>query len=142
MEAGLRAPKFFYDHGAEVTVTDLQNETVLRPSIEALGDRKIRYVLGKHEVVDFANADIVIKNPAVRRGSIYLDAAKCIETDISIFLRFSASPLVAVTGTKGKSTTASAIHYGFVQSGVEALLGGNITISPLSFLEKPRLSAQ
>lgn len=133
---GLESAKFLYDHGAQVTVTDLQNETVLQPSIEALGDRKIRYVLGKHEIEDFANADIVIKNPAVRRASIYLDAAKCIETDISIFLRFSASPLVAVTGTKGKSTTASAIHYGFVQSGVEALLGGNITISPLSFLEK------
>lgn len=133
---GLESAKFFYDHGASVTVTDLRDEVTLKPSIDALGDRNIRFVLGRHEVEDFSSADAVIKNPAVRKNSIYLDAAKCIETDISVFLRFSASPLVAVTGTKGKSTTASAIHHGFVASGIKALLGGNITVSPLGFLDE------
>lgn len=133
---GLESAKFFFDHGASVTVTDLRDEATLKPSIDALGDRNIRYVLGKHEVEDFSTADIVIKNPAVGKNSVYLEAAKCIESDISVFLRFSASPLVAVTGTKGKSTTASAIHHGFVSSGIKALLGGNITVSPLGFLEE------
>ncbi|MCE5256809.1 MAG: UDP-N-acetylmuramoyl-L-alanine--D-glutamate ligase [Spirochaetaceae bacterium] len=133
---GLASAKFFYDRGAAVTVTDLRDEATLKPSIDALGCRNIRYVLGRHELADFSGADIVIKNPAVRKASIYLDAARCIESDISVFLRFSASPLVAVTGTKGKSTTASAIHHGFVASGIKALLGGNITVSPLSFLDE------
>lgn len=133
---GLESAKFFFDHGASVTVTDLRDEATLKPSIDALGDRNIRYVLGRHEVEDFSTADIVIKNPAVRKNSVYLEAARCIESDISVFLRFSASPVVAVTGTKGKSTTASAIHHGFVASGIKALLGGNITVSPLGFLEE------
>ena len=72
----------------------------------------------------------------MRRTSPFLAAAKHIETDISVFLRYSKSPIVAVTGSKGKSSTASAIHYGFRQNGIESLLGGNIAVSPLGFLDK------
>lgn len=133
---GVASALFFSDRGAEVTVTDLRDEAALAPSIQALGGRDIRYVLGRHEIEDFAKADIVIKNPAVRRASSFLAAAKQIETDISVFLRYAKSPIVAVTGSKGKSSTASAIHYGFTQAGIEAFLGGNITVSPLGFLDK------
>jgi UDP-N-acetylmuramoylalanine--D-glutamate ligase len=131
---GLASARFFAERGATVTVTDLRDEVTLKPSIEALGDLNIRYVLGHHDAADFYSADVVIKNPAVRRGSPFLAAARAIETDISVFLRFSRSPLVAVTGSKGKSSVTSAIHHGFIRSGIEALLGGNITVSPLSFL--------
>ena len=132
---GLESARFFCDKGAIVTVTDLRDETTLKPSIKALEGRAVRYVLGRHELEDFRTADIVIKNPAVSRTSPYLAAAKAIETDISVFLRYSKSPVVAVTGSKGKSSTASAIHFGFTHAGVHSLLGGNITVSPLSFLD-------
>lgn len=133
---GLASAQFFCDKGAVVTVTDLRDEATLAPSLAALCSRNIRYVLGRHELGDFADADVVIKNPAVRRTSPFLAAAKSIETDISVFLRYSKSPIVAVTGSKGKSSTVSAIHYGFLKAGVGALLGGNITVSPLGFLDK------
>jgi UDP-N-acetylmuramoylalanine--D-glutamate ligase len=132
---GLASARFFCDRGAEVTVTDLRDEATLAPSIEALSGRAVRYVLGRHELDDFSGADIVIKNPAVRRTSPFLAAARHLETDISVFLRYSKSPIVAVTGSKGKSSTASAIHFGFTHAGVRSLLGGNITISPLGFLD-------
>lgn len=133
---GLESARFFAERGARVCVTDLRDEKLLQPSIEALSGFPIRYVLGRHEIADFSKADLVIKNPAVRPSSPYLAAAKTIESDISIFLRYSASPLAAVTGSKGKSSTASAIFHGFAASGREALLGGNITVSPLSFLHR------
>ncbi|TXT42114.1 MAG: UDP-N-acetylmuramoylalanine--D-glutamate ligase [Spirochaetes bacterium] len=133
---GLASAKFFYDRGAELTVTDLRDEKVLAPSIEALEDRNIRFVLGRHEMDDFSRADIVIKNPAVRRTSPFLAAARRIESDISVFLRYSKSPLLAVTGSKGKSSTATALHHGFQSAGKKSLLGGNITVSPLNFLEE------
>lgn len=133
---GLASAKFFSDRGAAVTVTDLRDEATLSPSMEALSGREIRYVLGRHETEDFSGADLVIKNPAVRRASPYLQAAKQVETDISVFLRYSESPIVAVTGSKGKSSTVSAIHHGFRQSGIASLLGGNITVSPLGFLDE------
>lgn len=130
--------EFFARHGAQVTVTDLKSEEELKPSIEKLtAFPNIRFVLGEHRIEDFEKADIVIKNPGVKReGNKFLQAAEQIESDISIFTALSKAPLLAVTGSKGKSSTVSALYFGLKALGYNAFLGGNITVSPLSFLEK------
>lgn len=133
---GLASARFFAERGAEVTVTDMKDAAVLADSIAALAAYDIRYVLGRHDAADFGSADIVVKNPAVRLDSPYLKAARRIETDMSVFLRFCPAPVIAVTGSKGKSTTASAIAHALNASGMAAFLGGNITLSPLGFLDK------
>lgn len=135
---GLASAVFFARHGAEVTVTDMKDERFLRASLDALNDfPDIRFVLGRHEIADFANADLVIKNPGVKRdGNRFLDAAKKIETDISIFLQLTEAPIIAVTGSKGKSSTVSALQFGFSALGYRSFLGGNITVSPLTFWDK------
>lgn len=133
---GTASAKFFASRGAEVTVTDLRSGEILKPSIDLLSGYKIRYVLGRHDLSDFENADIVIKNPAVSADSPYLKKAKRIETDISVFLSSFKGNIIAVTGSKGKSTTVSALYYGMKKFKEEIFLGGNITISPLSFTEK------
>ena len=136
---GLASADFFASKGAEVTVTDLRSRKILSPSIEKLKNFNIRYVLEKHEIDDFKNADIVIKNPAVRKNSEFLAAAGIIETDISIFLRLCRnSRIIAVTGSKGKSTTVSAVYHALKQENSRAKLGGNITTSPLSFIDEVR----
>jgi UDP-N-acetylmuramoylalanine--D-glutamate ligase len=134
---GLESARFFLKRGADVPVTDLRDEKTLQPSIEQLGRGKVRYVLGKHEIEDFKKADIVIKNPGVKPDSPYLQAAKYIETDISLFLAESPAKLFAVTGTKGKSGTASALYHILknTDKNGKAYLGGNITVSPLTFLD-------
>jgi UDP-N-acetylmuramoylalanine--D-glutamate ligase len=141
---GAAAARFCARHGAEVTVTDLQGESQLAPSLEALSDLPIRYVLGRHEEADFREADMVIKNPAVPRSVPYLAMARRVETDLSLFLSGLRDPeagslripIIAVTGTKGKSTTSAAIHHGLGRLGFASYLGGNITISPLSFVDE------
>jgi UDP-N-acetylmuramoylalanine--D-glutamate ligase len=152
---GLESARFLLKHGAELTVTDLRDEQTLAPSIEQLEAAcrdisrrtSVRYILGKHEIDDFKNADIVIKNPGVAPDSPYLQTARLasrrIETDISLFLDASPARLTAVTGSKGKSTTASALHWALAHSGEKgtcgkAYLGGNITVSPLTFLDDLR----
>jgi UDP-N-acetylmuramoylalanine--D-glutamate ligase len=131
---GLACARFLAERGAIVTVTDMKDASALESSIAALDGLPIRYVLGKHELDDFASADLVVKNPAVRPDSPYLLAAKAIETDISLFLRFAQSPIIAITGSKGKSSVSSAIYHVLSASGHKAFLGGNITVSPLSFI--------
>lgn len=146
---GLESARYLARNGAECTITDTKDENALRPSIEKLEalappHPPFRFVLGRHEMDDFAKADMVIKNPGVRPDSPYLAAARRIETDISLFLAASPARLTAVTGSKGKSGTASAIHWGLTkarESGTtplrgRAFLGGNITVSPLSFLDE------
>ncbi|MDE5897811.1 MAG: UDP-N-acetylmuramoyl-L-alanine--D-glutamate ligase [Treponemataceae bacterium] len=135
--------RFFLSHGASVTATDMKTAEQLKPTIDsiendaALDRRRLVYRLGRHVMEDFSSADCVIKNPGVKiEGNAYLAAAKAVETDISIFLRFTKSPIIAVTGSKGKSSTVSALHYGLSEAGFRAFLGGNITVSPLSFLEE------
>jgi len=142
---GLESARFLLKRGAQVTVTDLRDEKTLLPSIEQLdrackelGKEPVRYVLGKHEIEDFKKADIVIKNPGVKPDSPFLQAAKLIETDISLFLAESRARLFAVTGSKGKSGTASALHWilNKDRNKGKAFLGGNITVSPLTFIEE------
>jgi len=132
---GLASARFCSRAGAHVTVTDLRDETALKPSIKMLDGFPIRFVLGRHEMEDFAGADIVIKNPAVKRDSQFLSVARCIETDISLFLRFWKGPVFAVTGSKGKSTTVAALHSVLKEVYPDTKVGGNITISPLTYLE-------
>ena len=140
---GEAAARFFLNKGAYVTVTDMKTSEQLAPTIERLNQDKsldlsrLTYHLGGHDLADFENADCVIKNPGVKfEGNKYLAAAKAIETDLSIFLRFTACPIIAVTGSKGKSSTVSAIYYGLQQAGFKAFLGGNITVSPLTFFDQ------
>ena len=108
---GLESARYLAKAGALVTVTDLRDETVLSPSIAQLEGLPIRYVLGKHELADFSGADLVVKNPAVKPDSPYLAVARRIETDISLFLADCPGRLIAVTGSKGKSSTASALRW-------------------------------
>ncbi|MDR2842233.1 MAG: UDP-N-acetylmuramoyl-L-alanine--D-glutamate ligase [Spirochaetaceae bacterium] len=148
---GLECAKFLARCGAKLTVTDLRDAQSLQKPVDNLnscvaecGAPPVNYVLGKHETEDFKKADIVIKNPGVRPDSEFLKFARRIETDISLFLRHNPARLTCVTGSKGKSFTASAIHYGLKVAhnnklagfNGNAYLGGNITVSPLTFLEK------
>jgi UDP-N-acetylmuramoylalanine--D-glutamate ligase len=133
---GIASARFLALCGAQVTVTDMKDEAALASSVAALDGLGLRFVLGKHDMKDFSEADIVVKNPAVRPDSPYLQASKRVETDLSIFLGLCATPIVAVTGSKGKSSTASAIAHALKASGIKAFLGGNITVSPFSFLDE------
>ena len=133
---GAASARFFASRGCRVTVTDLRDEATLAPSLASLSDLPIRFVLGKHTEDIFTDADIVIKNPAVPASSPYLKLARRVETDISVFLRFNRSPVIAITGSKGKSTTASAVHYCLKEAMPGSRLGGNITTSPLIFLDE------
>ena len=140
---GEAAVRFFLKKGAFVTVTDMKTEEQLKPTIEKLNSdtsldhSRLTYRLGEHKIEDFENADCVIKNPGVKfEGNKYLKAARAIETDLSIFLRFTECPIIAVTGSKGKSSTVSAIYYGLKEAGFDTFLGGNITVSPLTFFDE------
>jgi len=136
---GLASALFFARRGAEVTVTDLRDREALAASLAALEGLPVRLVLGRHEQGDFEKADLVVKNPAVPPGSPFLQAARAhgaaVETDLSIFLALARNPIIAVTGSKGKSTTASAIAFGLARVDPGTKLGGNIAVSPLSFLD-------
>ncbi len=110
---GVATVKWLVANGATVTVTDLRTRAELRNSLHALGKdaARIRFVLGAHKVEDFISHDIVLVNPAVKiRDNNYLAAAKRngipIINDLVIFLDKVRNPVITITGTRGKTTTA------------------------------------
>ena len=138
---GLGVATFMRDHGAELVVTDLRSESELASSVSALGTHGVRYVLGTHETEDFRQAEIVVRNPAVRDASPYLQAARDagahIEMEFTLFLRWCRQArVVGVTGTRGKTTTATALHAMLVAGGERALLAGNMRVSALARLHE------
>lgn len=133
---GVAAARFLAQKGAQVTVTDLRSPDILKPSLELLEGLEIRYRLGEHRLEDFSAADLVIKNPAVPKDSPFLLACPRYETDISLFLQMTDCPILAVTGSKGKSSTVSLLHHILKESFSQTFLGGNITFSPLNFIDK------
>lgn len=151
---GVGIAKWLMRHGAFVTVTDLKSRNELVGSVAELErahlkevrrggkgcTHRIRYVLGRHDVKDFIGVDMVVKNPAVPRGNVYIDAAKKkkvpIETDISVFFMLCPVPVTAVTGTKGKTTAASLLGAICVRHDRRTVVGGNIRVSPMDFLDR------
>ena len=106
---GVATAKWLVRHGAKVTATDMRTKATLTPSLRALKGLPIRYILGTHQDDDFRTHDLVVVNPGVKRDSAYLRTAimagKRIENDASLFFRYSTNPVIAVTGTRGKTTT-------------------------------------
>lgn len=124
---GVATVKWLLGKGADVTVTDLRSAKDLRTSIEELSNftktlshRKgtmrahgtPRFVLGRHRMEDFMDANLVVVGAGVKIiGNKFLAAAKKkkipIVNDLTLFLARVKNPVIAVTGTRGKTTTAN-----------------------------------
>jgi UDP-N-acetylmuramoylalanine--D-glutamate ligase len=131
---GVGVAKFFAEQGSKVLVTDLKTKEKLQKSIDELKDLDMDFVLGEHRETDFSLADLVIKNPAVPNTSKYLKLAKEVKTDIQIFFDLCPAKIIGVTGTKGKSTTATLIREFLKTKFKNVFLAGNIGITPLKIL--------
>lgn len=131
-QGGLGAAKFFVQNGAQVRITDLKTADQLKVSMDQLKQfPDIEYTIGGHKNEDIDWADLIIKNPAIKPGNPYMDYAKekgkQTEMDMGIFLQF-AKPyqIIGITGTKGKSTTASLIYEALKKGAKNIVFAGNI----------------
>ncbi len=138
---GVGVVKFLAQQRARILVTDLKTNKELKESLKKIEKFKnIKYILGKHRAGDFKDADLIIKNPGVPRDSKHLKIARKnkipIETDIGIFLELCPSKkIIGVTGTRGKSTTATLIAK-LLSAKYKTVLAGNIRTSVLEELPK------
>lgn len=124
-----------------MTVTDKRNKKELATSLAKLKDFfNIKYVLGRHRLTDFLTSDLIIKNPAIPWGHPFLEKARRkgikISTDTIIFFNQTPAPIIGVTGTKGKSTTAALLAELLRKKYPKVWLLGNIRESFLDKLPK------
>jgi UDP-N-acetylmuramoylalanine--D-glutamate ligase len=139
---GVGTVRFLAEHGArEIIVTDIKGHDELASSIQQLAKyRTITYVLGQHRPEDFTRTDMVIKNPGIPWTNEYVKLAEKagvpIEMDSSLFFRFSKAPIIGVTGTKGKTTTASLVAHILESAGRKTVAVGIGQTGVLSMLPK------
>jgi UDP-N-acetylmuramoylalanine--D-glutamate ligase len=110
--SGVAAARLLAREGARVTVTDLRTEAELGPALQALAGLEIRRALGGHREAGLASADLVVLSPGVPGDLPELGEARRrgvpIWAEVELGARLlGATPVVAITGTNGKSTTAA-----------------------------------
>ncbi len=140
MPGGLGIARFFAEQGAIVTVTDGKTEAELADSLAELDGFAIEYALGGHQERHFTpeGADLVVRNPAVRRWSSYLALARergvPVEMEMSIFLQSSPAPIIGITGTKGKTSTSTLTAAILKAWDPRTVLAGNMGVSAVAYL--------
>ena len=143
--SGISSAIFLAKQGAILRVTDQKKENDLKANVTRLRRFKnIKIILGKHRDEDIRWADVIVRNPRVRPSSKEMLLAsklgKKIESDITLFLEKCPCTVIGVTGTRGKSTTSTLISEMLKASGKRVWLGGNILVSPLTFLKNVKPS--
>jgi UDP-N-acetylmuramoylalanine--D-glutamate ligase len=139
-KTGVACARFLASRSARVTATDLRDEQALTGVLRELAGLGIRFVLGRHEEADFTEADLVVVSPGVPQEHPLLAAARArgvaIISEVELAARCITAPLVAITGTNGKTTTTTLVGELFRASGFATYVGGNIGIPLVEIVEQ------
>ncbi|MFA6042576.1 MAG: UDP-N-acetylmuramoyl-L-alanine--D-glutamate ligase [Patescibacteria group bacterium] len=123
---------------AQVSVVDARPRKDFTQVLLNLRGLPVQYAFGKkNPSALLANAEVIIKNPGVRPDHPALRAARkkgaLIIGDLGLFRSHSQNPVYVVTGTKGKTTTASMLAHILRRHLPKTVLAGNVGVSPLAF---------
>jgi len=127
--SGMEAAKLLQDHGAQVTVRDNATTGKVAERADVLRQRGVRVELGPEIAAD-APFDFGVLSPGIN------PAAPLVETlhqaglpmfgELELAYRFCACPIVAITGTNGKTTTTELVHALLSAGGKRTQASGNI----------------
>jgi len=139
-KTGVAAARVLHDLGARVTVCDIKREYLLSDTLQQLKDIPVQVVTGGYPEVSQQNTDIIVMSPGVplsippvmAAGELGIPVWSEIELASSMF----DAPIVAVTGTNGKTTTTSLLGQMFRDAGVETVVAGNIGVPLIGEVEK------
>jgi len=130
--SGLAAAELLARRGAVVTLSDTRAEV---PGAEALTRFGVALELGGHRLSTFTDADLVVLSPGVPPEQPAVVAAReagvPVIAEIELASRWLQGRVIAITGTKGKSTTTALTGRILETAGFRVAVGGNIGV-PLS----------
>jgi UDP-N-acetylmuramoylalanine--D-glutamate ligase len=128
--SGVAAAELLVRRGARVTLTDA------RPQIEdeeRLRGAGVTLELGGHRAATLTGADLIVLSPGVPPRIPELDAARDagvhVTGELELASRWLRGRIVAITGTKGKSTTTTLTGRMLEAGGHHVLVGGNIGLA-------------
>lgn len=129
-KSGLEAAKLAAKKGENVFLTESKipaNIDLLKKEFE---DYNINFELGGHTEKALHNCDLIITSPGVPPHSELIRRAESLEipiiSEIEYAYQFLKNPIIAITGTNGKTTTTSLTAFILNNSGKKAVAAGNI----------------
>jgi UDP-N-acetylmuramoylalanine--D-glutamate ligase len=127
---GVAVARFLVAAGAKVTVTDMREEEALAQSLAELADLEIDFELGRHVPYSFLMADLIVVSPGVPMDLKPLAMARAqkrrVVSEVELASWFITAPMIAITGTNGKTTTTTLTGEIFRACGFTTFVGGNI----------------
>ena len=134
--SGVASALFLQSRGARVTVSDAKSQDQLREQLPALLDAGIAVETGAHGERTFRNQDLIVVSPGVPVDAEPLVQARALGQpvigEIELASQFLPGPIVAITGSNGKTTTTTLIGEIIAASGFKTLVGGNIGTAAIS----------
>ncbi|MDB5474307.1 MAG: murD [Devosia sp.] len=106
------------------------------PDTEQIAAHDLPEAMGEHRF------GLIVKSPGVSRYKPIFDIARAAGIPVTSNLNLwgaayrQGRTVIAITGTKGKSTTATLVHLMLTHSGVDAGLGGNVGVAPLEIADR------
>jgi UDP-N-acetylmuramoylalanine--D-glutamate ligase len=130
-QSGRAAAELLASRGARVTLNDAA--ATAPDGVDALRALGIAIELGGHRAELFAAADLVVLSPGVPPAQPAIAAARRagvpVIGDVELASRWLTGRIIAITGTKGKSTTTSLTARMLREAGLPSTAGGNLGIA-------------
>jgi len=141
-KTGTAAARFLSRQGADVTVTDEKERVELREPLERLQREGMTLRFRPCTTDILSDMDMVVPSPGVSPFNPMLVEAvrlgKTVLSELELAFRFLKRPMIAVTGTNGKTTTTTLIGEIMAKSGKSAFVGGNIGTPLIDFVDGPQ----
>lgn len=129
-KSGVAAARFCAERGARVTVADAKKAAELSEATRSLEGLPIWFALGRHDPKLFDNAELIVASPGVPSDLPGIVAAKGrgvpVVGELELAVGAIDRPVVAVTGTNGKTTTTTLIGHLLRGAGLRPCVAGNI----------------
>jgi UDP-N-acetylmuramoylalanine--D-glutamate ligase len=139
-KSGVASALFLKARGARVTVSDTKSGDELRNEIPSLLDHGITVETGGHGERTFRGQDLIVVSPGVPTDAPMLVQARAMGEavigEIELAARFLPGPIVAITGSNGKTTTTTLTGEILAAGGLPTLVGGNIGTPAISLAER------
>jgi len=141
--SGLAAAKFFSKTGIRASVSESSAREKLKPEVVRwLADRNILLEAGGHTRDLFTSVDCIVVSPGVPLNTEVLEAARGLGIpvvgELAVAAQFLKTPVVAVTGTNGKTTVTTLLGEVFKSCGKRVFVGGNIGTPLFEYLCGPQ----
>ena len=128
--SGVASATFLKEKGANVLVNDKKPETEVLQTMQMLEAQGIRTIAGEHPLKLLEGIDFIVKSPGIPNDIPFLiEATKCsipIISEIELGYLYTKSQIIAITGTNGKTTTATLINEILKNDDRETFLAGNV----------------